>query len=243
MKELAILTATRGEQGLLVARLEAGVCRVWAGRRRWSGILAGLRVQLIETGLGAVNAAQAATALLEAARPDLVIQAGVGGAYPGSGLRVGELAVATAENYGDLGVRTPAGWQSGEFIGIPLAEPGGHPLYNRFDLDPRLVARAVALLVEGLGAPVRAGPFVTVQECTGTLPLAAERAGLFPGALCENMEGVAAAHVCRLYEAPFLELRAMSNLVEERRRETWDLAGAAARAQEATLCLIPEIAA
>ena len=52
------------------------------------------------------------------------------------------------------------------------------------------------------------------------------------------MEGAAAAHVCALYGVPFLELRAMSNRVEKRDREQWDLVGAVARAQEAAARLL-----
>jgi futalosine hydrolase len=84
---------------------------------------------------------------------------------------------------------------------------------------------------------VKVGPFATVQECSGTDELGLERGARF-GAVCENMEGAAAAHVCALYGVPFLELRAMSNRVEKRDREQWDLVGAVARAQEAAARLL-----
>ena len=83
------------------------------------------------------------------------------------------------------------------------------------------------------------GPFVTVQECSGTDELGEERGRRF-GALCENMEGAAAAHICALYDVPFAELRAMSNIVEQRALEQWDLPGAAARAQAAAQELLEE---
>jgi futalosine hydrolase len=52
------------------------------------------------------------------------------------------------------------------------------------------------------------------------------------------MEGASAAHLCRLYDVPFLEVRGISNLVQERRRHLWDLPLAADRAQRAALRLI-----
>ena len=157
----------------------------------------------------------------------------MGAAYPESGASVGDLALASEEYYGDLGVRTPDGWQGGELIGIPVLEKG-RSYYNCFPINEQWVQRAAAVLPEAY-----IGPFVTVQECTGTDELGVERGRRF-GALCENMEGAAAAHVCALYEVPFAELRAMSNIVEQRAREQWDLPRAAARAQAAVQKLIEE---
>jgi futalosine hydrolase len=171
-----------------------------------------------------------------------------------AGLAVGSLAVASEERYGDLGVLTPAGWQPADVIGIPVvpgAGPGEAPRYNRFPLDAGLVRRALGLLQGplGLGAPgtvapgrapveVRAGPFLTLSQVTGVRAVGDE---LYrrSGALCESMEGAAAAHVCALYRLPFLEVRGISNLVEDRDRERWQIAPAVRIAQEAVRRLAP----
>lgn len=236
-----MLTATPAEQGMLAAGLEDGVEQQVAGRPWRDGLLAGRPALLLCGGLGAVNTAHSLTCVLQARRPSLVLQVGVGGAYPGAGLAIGDLALATSEQYGDLGVRTAAGWQPAEAIGIPVLELDGVRYFNDFPLDAELVARAAEALCRspelGLPGAVRAGPFVTVQECTGLATLAAERAAP-QGAICESMEGAAAAHLCRLYGVPFLELRGISNQVEDRRREAWDLPLAARRAQQAALALL-----
>ncbi len=82
---------------------------------------------------------------------------------------------------------------------------------------------------------------MTVQECSGTLALGGERARRF-SAVCENMEGAAAAHVCLLYGVRFIELRGISNRVEDRRTEDWDLPLAAAKSQAACLELLARMA-
>ncbi len=163
-----------------------------------------------------------------------MLQLGVGGAYPNAGLEVGDLALAEAENYGDLGVRTPQGWESSELIGIPVIR-GDVDYYNHFPLDCNLVASARQMLANRNGSVaqgLRAGPFVTVQESSGTTELGNERARRF-AAICENMEGAAGAHVCRLFDVPFLEIRGISNMVEDRRTERWEIPRAAGVAQEA----------
>jgi futalosine hydrolase len=205
---------------------------VTVGRRAgWRGTLDGAPVLLLPTGMGKVNAAQTMTAVLETCSVRGVIGFGVAGAYPGSGLDVGDVALATAAVYGDEGVHAPGGWMSTEGIGIPLLDAEGVLRFNEFPLDPRRVrvARA-ALAAAGIAASV--GPFVSVSACSGTAALGRDMAARF-GALCEGMEGAAVAHVCALYGVPFLEVRAVSNHVEDRDLTRWRTADAAAAAQRA----------
>lgn len=229
MGNVLVLSATAFEQGVLREQVEQRVTSAVAGKEWVSGSMGGRSVLLVATGIGAVNAAHALTCALQARRPDWVLQVGVGGAYPQSGLGIGALALASEEWYGDLGVRTDEGWQGADLIGIPVYGEDG---YNKFVLAGECLDRAQEVLPE-----VKVGPFATVQECSGTDELGLERGARF-GAVCENMEGAAAAHVCALYGVPFLELRAMSNRVEKRDREQWDLVGAVARAQEAAARLL-----
>lgn len=230
-EEILVLSATAFEQLALREAMAERVQRKVAEREWVSGKIGGQPVTLVTTGIGAVNAAHALTCYLQEQRPRRVVQVGVGGAYPESGARVGDLALASEEYYGDLGVRTPTGWQDSELMGIPVLEKG-RSYFNRFPTDEQWVQRAAAALPEAY-----IGPFVTVQECAGTDELGVERGRRF-GALCENMEGAAAAHLCTLYEVPFAELRAMSNIVEQRTPEQWDLPQAAARAQAAVQQLL-----
>ena len=244
MKEILLLTATEFEQAEIVARMEWVAEQRVVGRRWLDGELEGRSVRVVETGMGGVNAAHALTCVLQVWRPALVLQLGVGGAYPESGLRVGDVGLASEENYGDLGVRTSEGWQPAELIGIPVLERGESRYFNRLPLEREWVKAAGEVLVgvdwEGEEVGVKSGPFVTVQECSGTDALGMERARRF-AAICENMEGAAVAHLCLAYGLPFLEVRGISNLVEDRRREAWDLPLAAQRGQRGGLALLREL--
>ncbi|HEX8243978.1 MAG TPA: hypothetical protein VF541_10795 [Longimicrobium sp.] len=91
--------------------------------------------------------------------------------------------------------------------------------------------------VAAAGVHVRVGPFVTVSACSGTAARGAVVAARF-GGICEGMEGAALAHVAALYDTPFLELRAVSNLVEDRDLSRWKLADAAEAAQRAVRALV-----
>lgn len=200
------------------------------------GRLAGREVVLVIGGMGKTNAAQALTALLESREVAGIVSFGVGGAFPGSDLATGDVALATLEVYGDEGVATPQGWISTESIGIPLLDLDGARAYNRFALDAGRVADAGRAL-ERAGIRSVAGPFVTVSCCSGTTALGEELRARF-GGICESMEGAACAHVAALYGTPFVEVRGISNLVEDRDLARWrlrDAAEAAARGVEAVV--------
>lgn len=237
--DLAILTATAFERDVLQAALSKSV-QTEVAKRPWTqGVLGTRSVLLVETGMGAVNCAHALTCLLQTRAPREVWQVGIGGAYARSGLVPGDIAVATRECYGDIGVRLDGGWQGvRETIGIPLLRSGStdqQAYFNSFALD----AERAQDMAQRLSDPWRAeaGVFVTVQECTGTDDLGRERGERF-SALCENMEGASAAHLCALYDVPFVEVRAISNIAARRDRDAWELPLACRRAQEAALFLL-----
>lgn len=228
---VALLCAVALEAAPLLERL-ADAEPVRIGRRdAVRGSLEGVPVLLVTGGMGKTNAAQAATALLETREVRGVIGFGVAGAFPGSGLAVGDVALARAEVYGDEGVAAPDGWISTEGIGIPLLDTAGGRCFNEFPLDTALVSRAEQAL-RADGVRVRSGRFVTVSCCSGTRARAEELAARFEP-LCETMEGAAVAHVCALYGVPHLGVRGVSNHVTDRDLSAWrlhDAARAAARA-------------
>ncbi len=238
--DVFVLTATALEQETLRGSIRSPTTRTFACRARAEGRLGTRRVALIETGIGAVNTAQALTAALESVRPRFVLQVGIGGAYAGAQLNVGDLAVATEENDGELGILAPGGWLPANHIGVPVLNKN-RDLYNTFPLDADLARRATTLILEAAwpcGAPaVRSGPFVTVQQCSGLAARGAELAARF-NAICENMEGAAAAQLCTLYEVPFVELRGISNLVEDRNTGAWKLSLASRNVQQAARVLM-----
>lgn len=194
---------------------------------------------LVVTGLGLVNTAHALAAhLASGRRPGLVIQTGIAGAYVPAEVEVGSVLLATEEMYGDLGVITPGGWLPADVIGIPLVDArAGQPArFNQFPCDPALVAAAATS-----GGPLiaRSGRFLTLSQVTGVRALGDELHRRF-NALCESMEGAAAAHVCALHDLPFLEVRGISNLIEDRHRDTWRIADAVRAAHAVTRRLVAD---
>ena len=197
----------------------------------WRGRLGGVEVLLLQGGMGKSNAAQMLTAARERLPGGGVVGFGVAGAYPDSGLAAGGLAVASSAIYGDEGVETPDGWLSTEAIGIPLLASGGVERFNEIPLAAERVRGASDALSDA-GLAHRVGPFVTVSACSGTTARGRVLAERF-AAVAETMEGAACAHVATLYGVPYVEVRGISNRVEDRDLSRWRLAEAAEAAARA----------
>jgi len=151
-----------------------------------------------------------------------LIICGVGGAYPGSGLRIGDVACADLECYGDLGAASPAGFLDMKAIGFPIID-GPPPIYNDLPMGVFPVERRVK--------------FVTVTTCTGT-DVAARAIEARTNGAVENMEGAAVAHVALIHGVPVGEVRGISNIVTNRDTGAWKVKDAAVAAQEAVLAWI-----
>lgn len=234
MDPIIVVAATRLELSLLIRSIGARPVRRKKGLlETYSGKLGRAPVLLAVTGIGKANTAAALGIILERYTPRVLIDVGCGGAYGGSGLAVGDLAVASAEVYGEEGVLTPAGWESLETIGIPQLERGGSRFFNEFPLALLPAERAVQLGA-ALGVPVRRGRFVTVSACSGTTARGDELARRFD-AICENMEGAVAAHLALRYGVDCLEVRGISNMVEDRDLSRWNIPRAVENAQRFVL--------
>ncbi len=239
---IAIVAAVSAETVLLRQSLSPCEVRRCGTRELFLGSLFAQKVVLLHSGVGKINAASAVTALLEIIEPEVVIVIGCGGAYPGSDLAVGDLVLASEEILGDEGVITSQGFVDFATLGFPLLEHGGPVMEQHFSADPQLLAAAqqpLAAAASLAGAKLAIGPMVTVSTCSGT-DQAAQAMVQRTGGICENMEGGAVAQVCRLFEVPFLELRGISNQVENRDLNRWDLPAAARISQRALLAYLKD---
>ena len=175
--------------------------------------------RLVVTGVGPVNAAHAATAAIMEQAPDAIMVCGIGGAYPSSGLKVGDVASAEVEIYGDLGAESPSGFLDMKTLGFPVvASPT--PLFNEIPMQ-----------VFPTNTRAR---FVTVSTCTGTESSARDLEARTQGEV-ENMEGAAVAHVAHLHRIRVGEVRGISNIVTNRDNESWRLKDASIAAQSAVI--------
>ncbi len=201
----------------------------------FEGELYGKPVIFTHCGVGKVNAAHSATLMLENYNVDILVLFGTGGGYSGE---VGDIVVAESESYGEEGVLTTDGWKSVEFMGFPLLKDE-REYYNTFPMDTNLVQRAIKAL-KNAGFNISSGNFVTVSQCSGTREAGEIMKKRFKG-ICENMEGAAVAHICTMYRVPMIEVRGISNIIEDRDMKKWNIKKAASNCNEAVIELIKRL--
>lgn len=237
---IALVAAVPDETRLL--RRSMFPCEVLRCGRRdlYRGTMFGQKLAVLHCGVGKVNTAAAVGAFLEHHCPSTLIMIGCCGAYPGRELDLGDLVLASEEVCADEGVQTPEGFRDFTQLGFPLLRENKPTLCHRITTDAHLLESARPHLEQAAreaGCRLATGPLVTVSTCSGTLE-AGHRLGERTGGLGENMEGAAAAQICALYGVPFLEIRGISNRVEDRDLRNWDFEGAAEKVQLAVRVLL-----
>ena len=241
--EILIIAAVSEELDGLGDRVEVSSQTRTGGKLRIRGRLAGQTVCLLETGPGLINTAQALTAVIETERPALVIQTGCAGAFEEAGLFQGDIGIASQEIDAQLGVEVQGADTIVSPLPFPILEKGALRVRNTYPIDPGLVDMAHVAIKETMSddsVRIGVGPFVTVVTVTAT-DARAKRLHEEYDALMENMEGVAAAHVCIRYDIPFLEIRSASNCVGRRDKDAWNLPLAFERASQAVYAVIESI--
>jgi len=186
---------------------------------------------LLVAGIGPLETAVRLTRrLCEGGAVSLVLNFGVAGAYVGSGARLLDICLAESEVMGDFGI-----------CHAEKIEPLGGQLASRalFALDPQYVAQASEILRKQ-DYRCKKGAFVTVNGVSATARRGAQLCAVHSG-LCENMEGGAVARVCEEFAVPCLEVRCVSNMVEDRNPANWQLAAAVQKCGEAVSLLIDHI--
>jgi futalosine hydrolase len=239
MKPIAIIAAVPQEIELLEKVLERSGRVKTGGFEYIEGAVGNLRIVVCAGGVGKINAAASTAIMIDRYQPQLVINTGCAGAYIGSGLSIGNLVVASEEVLADDGVVVADGWKDLRYMNLPSVEQGGMSCYNTMPLSRHASEKAMQL-ADYYGVFLVRGRFATVSTCSGTRQYGAELSHRW-SALIENMEGAAVAQVCLRCGVDCLEIRGISNMVEERDLKKWDIPRAVEAAQRFVLKYLEEM--
>ena len=170
-----------------------------------------LTVTPLVSGIGMVASAWQLGVHFAHHRPRLAINAGIAGALDRT-IAIGDVLQVITERFGDLG-----------------AEDADGRLIDLFELDlleTDTLPYTSGLLVNTAGAENQFLPpahGLTVNKVHGAAASIAAIRAKYPDAQIETMEGAAFFYACQLAGVPFLEIRSISNYVEPRNREAWNL--------------------
>lgn len=188
-----------------------------------------VQASILISGVGLPLMAYALGRVLGAKEVNLAINAGIAGAF-NRALEIGQVVQVVSERFGDLGVQEADGRFTDvhEMGLIEASQPPftGGRLANRS-------AEAYAFL------PIAHG--LSVNRVHGYQADIDAIQKKYPDADIESMEGAAFFYACLLEQIPFLEIRSISNYVEPRNRENWNIPLAIERLNETLIQLIQSV--
>ncbi len=160
-------------------------------------------LSFLECGPGPVPAGSALAWALTERHYGLVLGIGIAGAWPESGLKIGQVRRISSESFADFGAEDHESW-----IDFPDLQLPGLPETNDFPL----------FLPKGADG-VKA---TTASAATGSETTARKRWER-TGAAIESMEGAAWALCCQRFGVSLAEVRAISNITGPRHRDAWKI--------------------
>ncbi|SEW29883.1 futalosine hydrolase [Chitinophaga arvensicola] len=169
------------------------------------------QIDVLIAGIGMMHTAFSLGRHLVVNKPDIAIQAGIGGAFRHD-WELGQVVLVKRESLADLGAEDND--QFKDLFDIGLWQPSQAPFTGTF-LD-----NTFAGLPEVPPLPTATG--ITVNLVSGSEPTIQKLVSKYAPDV-ESMEGAAFHYACLLEEIPFIQLRSISNYVEIRDKSKWKI--------------------
>ena len=165
-------------------------------------------IDILITGIGLTATTWSLTKQVGIKRPDMVVQAGIGGCFDPS-IQLGTVFVVQRDTIADLGVTEKTNVKT--IFDLKLAAGNQHPFKNGWLINNSDLIQKTGL--KKISA-------VTVNKITTGQSMIDSYLKKFKPQV-ESMEGAALHYVCLQEHLPFLQLRAVSNYIGERDKKKW----------------------
>lgn len=170
-------------------------------------------IKVFISGVGAGASIYHITKAILSAKPDFIVQAGVGGSFDPA-LKPGDVVAISEDEFGDLGVMENKQWHNLFDLGFLKA--------NQRPFKQGVLKNQHKDILGQTGLELAKA--TTVNEVTTSR----SRINLYKqrGIEVESMEGAALHYVALMEKIPFLQIRSISNFVGVRDKSKWDLKAA-----------------
>jgi len=169
-----------------------------------------LVIQLLVTGVGQSLTTYHLTKILQKEQFQLIINAGIAGAI-NTDLTIGDVLHVISDRFADLGVEEA----DGSFTDVhemKLIEANIPPFENGQLINSNASQSSFLPTADG----------ITINKVHGTMASIAAIKSKYKADV-ESMESAAFFQVCLLEQVPFLAIRSISNYVEPRNKDNWNL--------------------
>jgi futalosine hydrolase len=169
-----------------------------------------LHIDVLITGIGLTATTYSLTRQLQIKRPDVLIQAGVGGCFDTT-IPLGSVFAIKQETIADQSVIEFNKLKT--LFDLKLVPQNKHPFSNGWLVNKSELLKKIKLQkVKG----------VSVNEITTSKHKIKFYKETFDP-IVESMEGAALHYVCLMENIPFLQIRSMSNYIAERNKKNWNM--------------------
>ncbi|MEA3450877.1 MAG: futalosine hydrolase [Bacteroidota bacterium] len=168
-------------------------------------------ISFLITGIGSYAMLYNLTVILQKNNYDIVVNVGIAGSYDKS-IRIGDIVLVESEEIGDLGIDNKDTFNT-------LFE---HNFLNKNDfpfVDGKLICNYT---ITSSHLPVKTVKSLSLNTVGGEKNKIEIKKQKFDVQI-ESMEGAAFFYVCLLEKVNFIEIRAISNFVEPRNKESWEI--------------------
>ena len=172
------------------------------------------------TGVGIPSTVFRLTRQLAHHHYDLVIQAGICGAFENSFAKAGHEVQVTREAFGDLGA-----FENGQFLDLQQLELNFDPIWFQ---------------AGGIKTDLPEVKGITVQTVTNDKTILTALAAKWQADV-ETMEGAAANYVCQQKQVSFVQIRAISNTVGARDKSHWHTGDAITNLNNALMSIVKKL--
>ena len=188
-----------------------------------------LKIHLLLTGIGMTHTAYAMGRYMGSYDIDFAVNMGIGGALH-KGLELGEVLHVVQEEFGDLGIEQADGSFQTLFES-ELMDTNQFPFIEGVLKNDS--AKGFEFLKKAKG--------ISVNTVHGFPNAIAAFKNKYPHADLESMEGASFFYVCQQEEIPFIQIRAISNYVEQRNKAYWKIPLAIDNLNKTIISMIEDI--
>lgn len=174
-------------------------------------ILGEFTIQILVTGVGAPTVIYNLMKKFSKEDFDLIIQAGIAGTF-NLNISLGTVVEVAVDTFADIGVEENNGSFTTVFE-MELTDSNLSPYTNGWLKNNTTSGFNFLQKVVG----------ITVNKVSGTSESIKKIKAKYPNAEVETMEGAAFNYVCLLEGKKFVQIRGISNLVEPRNKNNWDI--------------------
>ena len=174
------------------------------------GLFANIEIDVLITGIGLTATTYSLTRQLNIKRPDIVIQAGVGGCFDNA-VPLGSVLAIRQEAVADQSVIELDKLKT--MFDLKLVPQNQYPYCKGWLVNKSDILKKVKL------KKVKA---VSTNEITTSKQKVKFYAATFDPVV-ESMEGAALHYVCLMEKVPFLQIRSVSNYIGERNKKNWNM--------------------